>query len=101
MRLIPIIPIAALALLTAPPAFADKQLCRAAAHRIVEFAKEEAKGTRHEAQIANAIKKKGEAYLINEMAGGLNPDQCAFLIIAPDSTVRAIARAAMPARSGK
>ncbi|MGH0257050.1 hypothetical protein NKY39_15980 [Sinorhizobium meliloti] len=87
--------------LMAQPALADEATCLAAAHRIFAFVEQEAKGTRHEAQMAAAIKKKDKGSLVAELAAGLNSDQCAFLMIAPDSTIRALAKAALPERNGQ
>lgn len=105
MRMISLIAAAGLLSLAVPalPAFADddEATCLAAAHRIFAFVEQEAKGTRHEAQMAAAIKKKDKGSLVAEMAAGLNSDQCAFLMIAPDSTIRALAIAALPERNGK
>lgn len=68
---------------------------------MTEFIVEEAAGTRHEAQIAASIEAKGgiDAAVV-EMAGNLDAGQCAFLVVAPDSTVRALAIATLPERQG-
>jgi hypothetical protein len=79
----------------------DSATCAAAAHRFVAMVTAEAKGTRHEAQIAAANKDKGEAAAIAEFRESLNEDHCAFLMLAPDSTIRALAIAALPERNGK
>lgn len=76
--------------------------CVAAAHRMVGFLVEEAKGTRHEAQINGAIAKAGgRDKRVVEVAGGLSEAQCAFLLAAPDSTVKALAISMLPERAGK
>lgn len=86
--------------LVATPAAAD-QSCLVAAHRVLGFLRDEAKGTRHEAQIANSIKAKGEGSVVAGIAAGLTSDQCALLILAPDSTVRALAISMLPERNGQ
>jgi hypothetical protein len=77
-------------------------ICIAAAQRVMPFLIEEAKGTRHQAQIETAIRKAGSKdKAAVGVAAGLKPDQCAFLIVAPDSTIRALAISMLPERSGK
>lgn len=75
--------------------------CLAAAHRMVAFVTEEAKGTRHEAQIAATVAAKGEGALVSQFAETIPPDQCAYLLVAPDSVLRAMAIASLPERNGK
>lgn len=89
----------AIACLSCQIARADE--CTAAAHRVLGFLKEEAKGTRHEAQISETISAKGEGPLIAQVASSLSSDQCTFLLIAPDSTVRALAISMLPERNGE
>ncbi|KFB10367.1 hypothetical protein [Nitratireductor basaltis] len=92
--------IAALLLITASsPALADG--CRAAAHRVFPVLVEEAKGTRHEAQIAASIAENGEGATIAGIAATLTDEQCGFLLTADDSTIRAIAISMLPERNGE
>ncbi|RVK76002.1 hypothetical protein CN157_16035 [Sinorhizobium meliloti] len=76
--------------------------CIAAAHRFTSFLIEEAKGTRHEAQIGASTEAAGGLdKKVQEIAASMSEDRCAFIIAAPDSTVRALAIAALPERNGK
>ena len=75
--------------------------CLTAARRMTEFMIQEAKGTRHESQIAEQIDKAGGLdNAVVQIAGTMEEDACAFLIAAPDSAVRAMAIANLPERSG-
>jgi hypothetical protein len=77
-------------------------ICMAAAHRVSVFLIEEAKGTRHEKQIQESIQAAGNLdSLVAQIAAVLQEDQCAFLLTAPDSTVRAMAISMLPERSGR
>lgn len=93
----------ALALAFALSSFAVQadETCTAAAHRVLAFVLEEAKGTRHEAQIAETIRTKGEGKAVSEIAALIEGNQCDFLLIAPDSTVRALAITMLPERNGQ
>lgn len=76
--------------------------CIAAAHRFTSFLIEEAKGTRHEAQIEASTQAAGGLdKKVQEIAASMSEDRCAFILAAPDSTVRALAAAALPERNGK
>jgi len=68
---------------------------------VLGFLKEEARGTRHEQQIRESIEAKGEGPMIAQVASSLSSDQCTFLLIAPDSTVRALAISMLPERNGE
>jgi len=92
----------AMSLAVAPAAAAETSAtCTTAASRTAAFLIEEAKGTRHEAQIAGAIAAKGYGSIIETIAAGLTEDQCALLFAAPDSTLRAMAITMLPERMGK
>ncbi|MDX0977438.1 hypothetical protein BMJ35_18205 [Sinorhizobium medicae] len=56
--------------------------CVAAAHRFTSFLVE--------------FDKK-----VQELAASMDEDRCAFILAAPDSTVKALAIAALPERNGK
>lgn len=76
--------------------------CVAAAHRMMGFVLEEAKGTRHEGQIQKSIDDAGGIdKKLATVAAGMSSAQCAFLLAAPDSSVRALAISTLPERSGK
>jgi hypothetical protein len=76
--------------------------CLAAAYRFVGFLQVEAKGTRHEEQIAAAIRKAGGLEKrVEEIASAMDEAKCKFLLTAPDSTIRALAIATLPERNGK
>jgi hypothetical protein len=90
-----------LAVLVGPARGEPSTDCVAASARLLAFVIAEAKGTRHEAQIAQSIAAKGEASVRAAFAKTIAPDQCAFLLIAPDSTLRAIAIASLPERNGQ
>lgn len=78
------------------------EACIAAAHRLSGFLVEEAKGTRHEAQIRAAAEKAGGMdKRVVEIAQGMGEAECAFLLTAPDSAVRALAISALPERNGQ
>lgn len=81
------------------PAYAND--CTASAHRVLAFMKEEAKGTRHEAQIQSSIEQHGEGPLVAQVASTLSVDECSFLLVAPDSTIRAMAISMLPERNGE
>jgi hypothetical protein len=68
---------------------------------MVAFVKEEARGTRHEAQIAATVAAKGEGALVSQFAATIPDDQCAYLLTAPDNVLRAMAIASLPERNGK
>ncbi|RVJ19424.1 hypothetical protein CN184_21060 [Sinorhizobium medicae] len=70
--------------------------CIAAAHRFTSFLIEEAKGTEASTQAAGGLDKK-----VQEIAASMSEDRCAFILAAPDSTVRALATAVLPGRNGK
>jgi hypothetical protein len=90
---------AVITMLASAPASAP---CLAATYRMMGFLIEEAKGTRHEAQIADAIAKAGgKDKRAAEMSGSLSEEQYAFILGAPDSAVRALAISMLPERSGK
>ncbi|WP_430262075.1 hypothetical protein [Neorhizobium sp. DAR64862/K0K3] len=75
--------------------------CLAAAHRYLGFLIQEAKGTRHEAQIQRSTTEAGGLdKKATELAQTLPETQCAFLFSAPDSTLRALAISNLPERSG-
>lgn len=75
--------------------------CIAAAERMLVFMVQEAVGTRHEAQFKGSMgTPEARAAKLREIAGNLNDDQCAFLLAAPDSTIRALAVSALPERGG-
>ena len=75
--------------------------CVAAASRMTEFIILEAKGTRHEQQISEAIRKKGgKDKAVAALASGMDEDKCAFILAAPDSTIRALAISTLPERTG-
>ena len=76
-------------------------VCDAAANRLMGFTIEEARGTRHERQIADSIAQKGRGAVVAAMAAGLTGDQCAYIMAAPDSAVRAMAIASLPERNGR
>ncbi|MGO7148971.1 hypothetical protein ACCS52_26405 [Rhizobium ruizarguesonis] len=62
----------------------------------------EAKGTRHEAQIRQAAEKAGGMdKSIAGMAATMDANKCAFLLTAPDSSLRALAITSLPERNGK
>lgn len=76
--------------------------CLAAAHRFTNFLIDESKGTRHEDQIRAKLDQAGGLdKAVRELAVTFHENQCAFILAAPDSTVRALAIAALPERSGK
>lgn len=78
------------------------EACVAASHRFTAFLIEEAKGTRHEAQINASIANAGGLdKLVVKAAAAMEEEKCAFLLAAPDSTVRALAISALPERAGK
>lgn len=85
-----------------PAACQPSAACLAAAQRFTAFIREEAKGTRHARQIDEAIARNGGANAASKAAAEkLSPDQCAFILSAPDSTVRAMAIATLPERNGQ
>jgi len=76
--------------------------CLAAAHRFTAFLVEEARGTRHEKQIADSISAAGGMDAkARQIAAGMTADKCAFILAAPDSSVRSLAIATLPERAGK
>lgn len=78
------------------------EACVAASHRFMTFLIEEAKGTRHEAQINESIAKAGGFdKMAMKAAEEMGEEKCAFILAAPDSTVRALAVSALPERAGK
>jgi hypothetical protein len=76
-----------------PVAGGPSETCIAAAHRLTGFLVGEANGTRHEAQIRDSAEKAGGTQ-------GIDEEKCAFLLVAPGSTVRALVIAALPERNG-
>ena len=77
-------------------------VCLTAARRFMSFYIEEAKGTRHEAQIAGAIKKAGSLdKKMVEVASEMTEDKCALMMAMPDSSLRALAVSSLPERNGK
>lgn len=78
------------------------EACLAASHRFVTFIIEEAKGTRHQAQIEATMKTAGGFdEMVATSAAAMKDEHCAFLLAAPDSTVRALAISALPERAGQ
>jgi hypothetical protein len=76
--------------------------CLAAARRFTEILVAEAKGTRHETQIRQAAEKAGGMdKSIAAMAAAMDEKKCAFLLTAPDSSLRALAITSLPERNGK
>lgn len=77
-------------------------VCMAAVRRLVKVMEVEAKGTRHEAQIAEANQRSGgRDATVRELAATLSEDQCDKLAIAPDAIVREMAIGMLPERQGK
>jgi hypothetical protein len=72
----------------------DRPQCTAAAERMFEFMIEDLPNAPQRETIEATIQAKGRDAVIREMAGGFTDDQCAFLIVAPDSTVKAMVRTA-------
>lgn len=99
--MVPVARIAIAATFALLPGYAMADSCTAAVHRLLGFLKEEAVGTRHEAQIKESIEQNGEGTLVSELASEMTEDQCAMILIAPDSTVRALAISMLPERSEK
>lgn len=80
---------------------APSTACLAAAHRYLGFLIQEARGTRHEAQIQQSTTEAGGLdKKAAQIAKTLPETQCAFLFSAPDSTLRALAISNLPERSG-
>lgn len=89
------------ALVASSGAHADDE-CVAAARRITAFLIEEAKGTRHEAEIQSTIEQHGSSEnAIVELAKTFDPDECAFVLAASDSTIRTLAISMLPDRNGQ
>lgn len=92
--------VAATLVTTSAAAQEDNALCLAAAHRFQDHYEREAEGTRHEAQIAAAYERYGsKGAAIREVAKTFSDDECALILAAPDSTVRAMAIAGLPERN--
>lgn len=76
--------------------------CLAAARRMSAFMLQEAKGTRHEQQILRSYEKAGGVdKAIAAMAAKMKPDACNFIMLAHDSTIRALAVGMLPERNGE
>lgn len=92
----------AIMLVSAMAGASPSSVCVAAAHRYFAFLSQEAKGTRHEKQIAASVTRNGSVdAAVVEIAKGLTDDQCTYIIAAPDSAIRAMAKATLPERQGK
>lgn len=97
--------IASLIVLTISPALAQvaprsSSPCDVGVARLYGFLIEEAKGTRHEAQIESSIEADGMGSAISAIAATMTDDQCAYLMVAPDSALRAMAITMLPERMG-
>lgn len=77
-------------------------ICLTAARRMMMFIAEEARGTRHEAQIRSSTERVGGLEkAVVALAATLDLNQCTFIVAAPDSTLRALAISSLPERNGK
>lgn len=95
----------AVALALPSPTLADASpsvICLTATRRFMSFYIEEAKGTRHEEQIAGAIKKAGSLdKKMVEVASEMTEDKCTLMMAMSDSALRALAISSLPERNGK
>lgn len=77
---------------TAPALAEPDPACETAANRLMDFILEELPDNEAGAVLADRLSREGRQAMIDKAAADLTDEQCAFLMVAPDSTVQAIAK---------
>lgn len=77
------------------PALAGPELepaCMIAANRLLDFILTDLPDNDAGRSVASTMEEDGRHAVVANIAGGFTDEQCAFLMVAPDSTVQALAK---------
>lgn len=85
--------LALLAFVAAPALAQDTgPACEIAANRLLDFILSDLPDNEAGAAVTETMRRDGRQAVVENLAAGFTYDQCAFLMMAPDSTVQAVAK---------